>query len=238
MTNNEVMREEEVFPTEMMLALNPNYSSGPNTEALRDPTPQNAPSETSFSGNINIIDEVNADPLQGVIITIPEPVGTGPTDFTTEWDTLNLILGMGDQNLHPPSEVTQYQEMEPTDTSPRGSSSTVVSDRAPEVADKDPNPQSTPMSSESPIEVDITIEDETRGPNTLTTSTDPDIVLMDQMDTVEVSVNTSDVHTDDPLDAIPKKWMVVEEMWLSLFNSNEELAEHHANQFIEILKKA
>jgi hypothetical protein len=90
----------------------------------------------------------------------------------------------------------------------------------------------------SPINVDISIEGETGSPNIPTTSTDLDPVLMDEMDTVEVSVNTSDVHTDDPLDAIPKKWMVVEEMWLSLFNSNEELAEHHANQFIDILKRA
>jgi hypothetical protein len=79
LTNNEVMREEEVFPTEMILALNPNFSSDPNTEALRDPLPQNAPSETSYSGNINTNDEVSDDPLQGVIITIPEPLLVHPS---------------------------------------------------------------------------------------------------------------------------------------------------------------
>ena len=225
----------------MILALNPNFSSDPNTEALRDPLPQNAPSETSYSGNINTNDEVSDDPLQGVIITIPEPVGSGPTDFTTEWDTLNLILGMSDQNLHLASEVTQYQEMEPADTPLRESSVIEVSHRAPEAVDTHPNLESTPMALRSPIEVDSPSEEiKTRCPNTVTTTTDPDTVLMDQMDTVEVSVITSDVHTDDPdpLDAIPKKWMVVEEMWLSLFNSNEVLAEQYANQFIDILKKA
>jgi hypothetical protein len=58
-------------------------------------------------------------------------------------------------------------------------------------------------------------------------------------DDMEVEVTTSDpTETDTSLEPIPRRWIIVEEMWLGLDNTNEELAAEYAEAFIEQLKRA
>jgi pyruvate/2-oxoglutarate/acetoin dehydrogenase E1 component len=60
-----------------------------------------------------------------------------------------------------------------------------------------------------------------------------------QPEVMEVEVTTSDpADTDVILDPIRRRWIIVEELWLGLFNTNEELAAAYAESFIEQLKKA
>ena len=57
---------------------------------------------------------------------------------------------------------------------------------------------------------------------------------------MEIEVETSSpVDTDEiTLDPIPKRWIIVEELWLGLYNTNEELASTYAESFIDQLKRA
>ena len=66
------------------------------------------PSEAYTSESNVMVTEVVLDSSVAEDTTISDPEGTMPLDYTSEWDTLNLILRMGDQALGKPSQIDPY----------------------------------------------------------------------------------------------------------------------------------
>jgi hypothetical protein len=175
--------------------------------------------------------------------------GGAPTDYTTEWDTLNFLLKAGSNN-----DDNVLSSTTPALSSSQSTIPYLYSPAASEAIDMLPEDNVGEMtSSTSPNITNTTdyVDNATLGttsyqssPTSCTadhvvyTTTDTPTTSMNCND-MEVEVTTSDpTETDIPLEPIPKRWIIVEEMWLGLYNTNEELAAEYAEAFIEQLKRA
>jgi hypothetical protein len=175
--------------------------------------------------------------------------GGASTDYTTEWDTLNFLLKAGSNN-----DNNVLSSTTPALSSSQSTIPYLYSPAASEAIDMLPEDNVGEMTSSTSSNITNKteyVDNATLGttsyqssPTSCTadhavyTTTDNPTTSM-YCDDMEVEVTTSDpTETDTSLEPIPKRWIIVEEMWLGLYNTDEELAAEYAEAFIEQLKRA